>query len=336
MQQVSCWRGRLTRCLTALLLGAVLNMSGPHMSSVIAASHKADSRRILGNNPASAAARNDTPFQYGIDRDKVPFARKADGTRARFLSLCPSHIKLQISGRTGTGDVEFRRVSPTETLVTYAPAGEAALAIRSTFAPQASSDTTPAVDLALELKGRKVVLSLNSKQGQVLSPNTEAAFEAMRADAKASEPLQRLLADAQTFLSQSTLSGLIPFLRQLDNTNPTDCKFDCARSITSCLAAVTTYLGGIGGLAFFCGETLGFTCVLAILSHPILAGAVGLECSNAANVCKACKNSGNAGPNSDWMTETDFWDDYWYSWMTTDDFSYQLHYRFQLGVEGIY
>jgi hypothetical protein len=229
--------------------------------------------------------------------------------------------------------VEFRRLSSKETLATYTPTGEVPLSIRSTFSPQEGGAKAAVVSLAVELKGRKVVLNLTSNQVQELPANEGADLQVMRTDATANIPLRRLLEEAHTFLSGPALSGLLPFLRQFDYST-TDCRFECARTITSCLAAASAYVGGIAGLILLCGETLGLTCVLAIIAHPILAAAVGMECSAAVNICKACHNSGVTGTNSDFLSDDSFsyWDDYWGDWMALDDHFYQ----FQSGVSGVY
>ncbi len=327
MKATCDWKGGLTRWLAALLIGAMLNVSGLYVGSALAASHDANSYRDSGNNLKAPGDKSQTRFYYGIDPDKVPFALRADGTKARYISLCASHLKLQISKTTGIGEVEFRRVSSKETLVTYAPTGGDILSIRSTVSPQASSEKEPVVNLALELKGHKVGLSLNSNQGQELPANVGANLQVMRTDAKASDPLLRLLTEAHTFLSGPAFSGLLPFLRQFDNSSPTDCKFDCARGIASCLAAVVAYAGGIGGLILLCPETVGLACVLAIASHPFLALYVGTECSAAARTCQDCHNSYGM---TDW--DATFGDDFWSAWLLNDDNTY----RFQMGVDGIY
>jgi hypothetical protein len=314
MKPICCRKGGLTRWLAALVIGAMLNVSGLYIGSAFAASHDTSSHKSFSNSSEALEGKSETLFYYGTDPDKVPFAIRADGTKARYISLCPSHIKLQISKTTGIGEVEFRRISPKETLVTYAPTGGDIFSIRSTVSPQASSEREAVVNLALELKGHKVGLSLNSNQSQELPANVGANLQVMRTDAKASDPLLlRLVTEAHTFLNGPAFSGLLPFLRQF-YSSPTDCKFDCARGVASCLAAVVAYAGGIGGLILLCPETVGLACVLAIVSHPFLALYVGTECSAAVRTCQDCNNSGGM---STW--DSMFGDDFWWNWMLLDD-----------------
>lgn len=51
----------------------------------------------------------DKSFEYGFDPDGVTFARKADGTKARYVALSPDHVKLEISKQGELGNVEIQR-----------------------------------------------------------------------------------------------------------------------------------------------------------------------------------------------------------------------------------
>lgn len=292
MRQVFCWRGGLTRWLSALLVGAILNVSGLYLNSASANVRSAGTHTNVSGNSEPTEGKTGAPFYYGIDPDRVPFALRADGTKARYVSLCASHIKLQISKTTSIGEVEFRRLSLKETLVTYAPAGGETLSIRSTASPQAGKGKETVLTLALELKGQKVDLNLvpGETEGQVLPRNTAAKWQAMRRDAKTDDALLRLLTEANSFLNGPAFSGLLPFLRQEDALSPFGCQFDCVFAINQCILAASAYLGGIGSLILLCGETLGFTCVLAIAAHPFLAAAVGMSCSSAVKICQNCRN----------------------------------------------
>jgi hypothetical protein len=303
--------------------------------SALGAGYGANSRRNPGENKAAPEDKSRTSLSYGIDPDKVPLALSADGTKARYLALCPSHIKLQISKTADIGEVEFRRFSLKETVVTYAPARGDVLSVHSTFPTPAASARGAVLTLALDFQGHKAVLDVTQDRGLVLPAGMEASLQAIRSGASANASLVRLLSETPTFTSEPALSGLIPFLRQFDGSSPIGCQLECVRAINNCIVAFTTYAGGITVLILFCGETLGLTCVLAIVSHPFLSIAVATECNNAISTCKICSNSGNGpGHNGDFIVGE--WDDYWYSWMSTGDNSYQLRYRFQWGVDGNY
>jgi hypothetical protein len=60
----------------------------------------------------------------------------------------------------------------------------------------------------------------------------------------------------------------------------------CTGAITDCIVAAAEYLGSIGALIALCGETLGLSCVGAILLHPVLALHVGTECGKVDAACK--------------------------------------------------
>jgi len=87
MRQICCRRGDLTRWLAALLIGAMINVSGLYMSSASAAVRDAGPLGSVDEHAGTPNGKSQPTFYYGIDPDKVPFALRADGTKARYVSL---------------------------------------------------------------------------------------------------------------------------------------------------------------------------------------------------------------------------------------------------------
>lgn len=65
-----------------------------------------------------------------------------------------------------------------------------------------------------------------------------------------------------------------------------DSKVECAKAVAECLLSVVGYVQGIGLLITACAPSLGATCLIALIAHPILGAAVALLCSNAIKVCR--------------------------------------------------
>lgn len=305
MRISNCCKDGLARCLVALVIWAMLNTSGLHAALAFASESNSKPRHLSDGDRAPTNVSEQSPLSYGVGPDKVPFALKADGTKAKYLSLCVSHIKLRVEKEKPLGEVEFLRVSPTQTLVTFKPTVGDTLSVRSAARPK-SVGQEPSIDLSIEMKGKKVALSFapDADAERLAGAVSERSMQTLRADVKAQDSLTRLLAEAHDFLSEKAFLGLLPFLRQFESS-ATDCAFQCVLASNICIGAVLAYAGGIGTLIFFCGETLGFTCILALASHPFLATAVGLQCTSALNICRACRQ---LKPNSDEMDlEMMFW-----------------------------
>lgn len=66
-------------------------------------------------------------FRYGLDKDNVPFAQRADGTKGRFVNLSSDHFRLQISKGRRHGEVEFIRLSDDETVTQFKTGGDSLL-----------------------------------------------------------------------------------------------------------------------------------------------------------------------------------------------------------------
>jgi hypothetical protein len=82
------------------------------------ASLSLDNRRELKSTGLMKTGANKL-FRYGLDKDNVPFAQRADGTKGRFVNLTPNHLKLQIARGQRHGEVEFVRLSDAETITQF-------------------------------------------------------------------------------------------------------------------------------------------------------------------------------------------------------------------------
>jgi hypothetical protein len=67
----------------------------------------------------------------------------------------------------------------------------------------------------------------------------------------------------------------------------------CTGAITDCIVAAIEYLGSIGALITLCPESLGISCVAALLVHPVLALHVGTECGKVKGACAEVPQGGN-------------------------------------------
>lgn len=216
MKSVNSRKSRLAKLSVSIAAALLLNTNGLCAPPSSAAQPNLKPAGRFVNNPTSLTPKVATPLIYGLDPDRVLFALKTDGTKARYLSLCATHVKLQIVKGVSIGEVEYSRVSPTETLTTFAPAGGNKLLVRSTATPQRlRSKDDPGLNLIFQLKGDQAVLNSDA------SPNQRGAggdrkLEALVQDARANQTLTTLLTESGDFLNAASLAGLFPCLHRLN------------------------------------------------------------------------------------------------------------------------
>lgn len=73
----------------------------------------------------------DKSLSYGSDPDGVTFARKADGTKARYVALSPDHVKIEISNQQELGKIELQRYSSERTLLRFHARGGGIFFVRT-------------------------------------------------------------------------------------------------------------------------------------------------------------------------------------------------------------
>ena len=209
------------------------------------------SYRLLSAARALKAGANKS-FHYGLDRDKVPFAQRAGGTKGRFVNLSPDHVRLQISKDRRHGEVEFIRLSDDET-VTQFKTGADSLSVHTRI--ETGKDGQTQINLGFLYKNKKAVLRLNGETEESgLAPGAERKLRTMFADVGKNHPLKKLMEDTQIFSDKSVLSGAISALASnyalLDS-------LDCIIDASECVLGVGAYIGSIGGLIALCPETIG-------------------------------------------------------------------------------
>ncbi|HEV7903268.1 MAG TPA: hypothetical protein VGO96_05455 [Pyrinomonadaceae bacterium] len=242
-------------------------------------SSEASSHRFINSpNPLKASASN--MFHYGMDRDKVPFAQRADGTKGRFVNLSPEHFRLQISKGRRHGEVEFIRLSGEETITQFKVGGDSLLVHTRN---EIGKDSKTKINLGFLYKNKKAVLKVNDEtEERGFAPDAERKLRTMFADVGKNHNLKKLLEDTQSFSDKSVLSGATSAL--VNNYAVVD-SLDCLIEASECILGVSAYIGSIGGLIALCPETLGATCIGALLLHPVLGIYVAAKCTRAIEKC---------------------------------------------------
>lgn len=216
-------------------------------------------------------------FTYGVDKDKVAFAQKQDGARARFLDLQSSHFKVEILRGRKVGEVEFIRMSASETLTRFTSAPGDSLVIHSTRLKTAKDDASP-ITIALQYKNQKAVLKIDN--GSV-TPVDQKQLNKLVAQVRSNHRLGELLADTKVFADRSVLSGAVSAFM----ANALVDSLQCIIAAGECILLIGTYVGSIGSLIALCPETIGASCLGALLLHPVIGVLVAAKCADALQKC---------------------------------------------------
>lgn len=220
-------------------------------------------------------------FQYGLDKDNVPFAQSPDGTKGRFVKLSSSHLRLQITKGGRQGEVEFIRLSDADTVTRFKTGDGRDLAVSTRN--QTADGGKSKIDVGFRYKNERVSLKLDEESGEKgFAPDAEKKLRAMFADVGKNRDLKELLEDAGNFSDASVLSGVTS---AMVNGYVADDSLTCVLDATKCLLGIGTYIGSIGGLIALCPETIGATCIGALLLHPVIGVYVAAQCSRALQTC---------------------------------------------------
>lgn len=131
-------------------------------------------------------------FHYGLDRDKVPYAQKSDGTKGRYVNLSPNHFKLQIIRGRSLGEVEFTRLADETLLTKFKTAGVDSFSVRAS--KQISSDSTTRINISFQYKNKTVALQTKELGTEKdLSRSEERQLGAMVANIRNDQPLKDLM-----------------------------------------------------------------------------------------------------------------------------------------------
>jgi hypothetical protein len=240
---------------------------------------EAESYRFL-NSPNPLKASTNELFNYGVDRDNVPFAQRADGTKGRFLNLSPDHFRLQISKGRRHGEVEFIRLSNDETVIQFKIGGDS-LSIRTRN--QIGEGDKTRITFGFQYKNKRAILNINDEtEEKGFAPNAEKELSMMFADVGKNRLLKRLMGDTKIFSNNSVLSGVTS---AMVNNYAVDDSLTCIIDASECLLGIGAYIGSIGGLIVLCPETIGATCIGALLLHPVIGVYVAAKCTRSFESC---------------------------------------------------
>ncbi len=219
-------------------------------------------------------------FRYGLDRDKAPFAQRVDGTKGRFVNFSPDHFRLQISKGRRRGEVEFVRLSGEETITQF-KTGMHHLVVRTRN--QTDKEGKAGIKIDFQYKNQRSIMQINKgAKEQEFAPDAEKELRVMLAGVKKNRVLKRLMEDAQSFSEKSVLSGAISAI--VSNSAAED-SLTCILDASQCLLSISAYVGSIGGLIAFCPETLGATCLAALLVHPVIGVYMAAQCTRSLQSC---------------------------------------------------
>jgi hypothetical protein len=241
-----------------------------------------DSRRPLTaidylNSPNSSA---DASFEYGLDRDGVSFARNIDGSKARYVAPSTNHVKIEISKQGELGSVEIQRYPSRRTLLQFRARGGGIFFVRTS--PDPDSKDANKLRIEFQYGKNKAELKIDERSSDTAMPAaTVSKLEKIVAGLHRDLPLMKLIEASTKFTEKSVASQAMMAL----GANTPNLMFGCLEDILVCYLAILTYVGSIGTLIALCGETIGFTCWLAILAHPALGPLAVLKCNNAIQSC---------------------------------------------------
>lgn len=211
-------------------------------------------------------------FHYGLDRDNVPFAQKADGTKGRYLKLFSDHFRLQITKGTRIGEVEFVRLSSNETLAQFKTGRGDRLIVRSIT-------QRGEISLDFQYNNKRVGLKTDAKSPPV---NLGRGLRMLVENVKKNRELKSLMEDTRIFSDKSVLSGVTS--ATVINYAITD-SLECIVAAGECYFTIAAYIGSIAALIVACPGTVGATCLLAILAHPVLSLIAAATCALALRKC---------------------------------------------------
>jgi len=232
------------------------------------------------NNANTLNASADKSFRYGLDPGKVPFAQKTDGTKGRFLDLSPNHHRLQIVKGRGLGEVEFTRLSDYATLTRFKAGGKDSFVVRTTT--KTVNDGTTRINVSFQYKNEGAILKIDEESAEKgLAPYAEKKLRVMLGDVAKNRALKELIENARIFSDKSVVSGAVS---ALNNYAPVD-SIECLEAALVCYLSILTYVGSFAALIAACPETIGATCLLAILAHPALSVLAVLKCKTALEKC---------------------------------------------------
>jgi len=223
---------------------------------------------------ASLLDEADKTFRYGIDRDNVPYAVSMEAVKARYVELSPDQfiVKLSRNGRN-LGSVEFMRGKQT-TLTRFVT--NKSILVLQTQPNRKPQTSEPQDNLTLQyVNGRKTL-----KVGNALPESLKYA-SLIDGQVKKDARLQELMRLSNKFIAKSVLFGAV-------GASMNYAAFDslaCIRAALECVTSIAAYIGSITALLSVCPETIGASCIAALVLHPVLSALAVLKCNDAITKC---------------------------------------------------
>ena len=113
-------------------------------------------------------------------------------------------------------------------------------------------------------------------------PNSKQQLQKLLSHVRQSASLVQLMGDAQTFTDKTVIAGAhaasITTVAFVDSP-------DCIVAAGECITTIGAYVGSISALLAACPETIGTTCILALLAHPLFGVFVAAKCAQAMRIC---------------------------------------------------
>lgn len=214
-------------------------------------------------------------FQYGLDPGGVPFAKKDDGSKARFIDLSANLIKIQITDRRDLGEVEIERFPRQTSIVRFKARTGGTLIVRTSPEPGTEDDSS----VRFQYKKEKTELKMEERSRKDPSSTATKQLKVLLSAVAHDRDLMDLIQATNTFCEKSVVSGV---LFSIVNSQSS---VSCALEIVKCYAALAAYVGGIAALIILCPGTIGLSCFLAIIAHPALGPIAILQCISAFETC---------------------------------------------------
>jgi len=223
----------------------------------------------------------DKAFHYGLDSDNVPFALKSNGTKGRYVNLSADHFRLQITNGVSIGGVEFLRLSANETLAQFETGRGDRFSVHSITQTSANGMTN--ISLDFRYRNKRAVLVIDAKQAEKgLTPRVAKELRMLVADFKKNSALKRLMEEVSTFTDKAVLVGATSAM--LKSYALVD-SLACIIAAGECILTISGYVGSIAALIALCPETIGASCLAALLLHPVIAVIVAAKCADALHKC---------------------------------------------------
>jgi hypothetical protein len=225
-------------------------------------------------------------FQYGLDPGGVPFAKKDDGSKARFIDLSLNLIKIQITDRRDLGEVEIQRFPAQTAIVRFKAWTGGTLIVRTSPKPGTEDGSS------VEFQYRKEETELKMEESNRKEPSVTATkkLQVLLSAVNHDRDLIDLIQATNTFCEKSVVSGVL-FAGLNSSSSVT-----CALEVVKCYAAIAAYVAGIAALIVLCPGTIGLSCFLAIIAHPALGPIAVLQCISAYEACGVPRPSPTPSP----------------------------------------